>query len=126
MFVSLKKKKKKGFRGREQNERADGECLGSGDVGPAPHPVSEGLQTDCWGLAKYQAMSEKQCSEARWSAEMGSKLQGSSPIGVSLYLTRKLELSSRAALSVRGTPRLAIVLDASRCPSGKNTCLDLQ
>lgn len=100
--------------------------MGSGDVGPAPHPVSEGLQTDCWGLAKYQAVSEKQCSEARWSAELGSKLQGSSPTRGPLYLTRRFELSSRAAFSVRGTPCLAIVLEASCCPSGKNTCLDLQ
>lgn len=61
--------------------RADGECLGSGDSGPALHPVSERLQTDCWGPAKYLAVSEKQCSEARWSAVLGSKLQGSSSTG---------------------------------------------
>lgn len=112
---------------REENERADGECLESGDGGPALHPVSERLQTDCWGPAKYLAVSEKQCSEARWSAVLGSKLQGSSSTrGPSKLDQETTELSCRAASCTWGTPCLSIVLEASLCPSGKNTCLNLQ
>ena len=109
--------------------RADGECLGSGDGGPALHPVSERLQTDCWGPAKYLAVSEKQCSEARWSAVLGSKLQGSSSTGGGdgpPNLTKRPELSCRAASWAWGTPCLSIVLEASLCPDGKNTCQNLQ
>lgn len=71
----------------------------SGKWGHRPSPLPcHGLQTDCQGLAKYQAVSEKQCSEARWSAITGNKLQGSSSTGGPSNLDQESRAQLRSCL----------------------------
>ena len=124
MFDSLKKSVR--WQG-EENEKGNGEHLGSGGVGPALQPVSERLQTHCQGQGEYQVWREKQRSEDNGQWCGGVRCRAPAPMGGGCpNLTRKLERGCRASSCTWGAPHVSTVFKALHYPSGKITCLNLQ